>query len=194
MWDVTVHAYNDRAQYGYGFAIVTDRHGTEIARYDVRINGQHYDRMAEGGDTPKGTYDIPNENMWMSGGSKASYGPNHRLILNTESGEAKESKRDEFRAHGGRQGEDDWKQEPDKPLQKTKGCIRMYDDDIANMKTLTDGLTASDPEEVGGKLKVINDLKMNNANGNFVEVQYNVPEAKPDYWKSYVNSLFYGNE
>ena len=192
LWDVTVHAYNDREQYGYGVAIVTDRHGNEVDRYDVRVSGQHHDRMAKNGDTPTGVYDIPDEKMWMSGGSVASYGPNHRLILYTESGEAEESGRDLFRAHGGRQGENDTKQEPDEPLQKTNGCIKMYDDDIANMKTLTDGLTANDAEEVGGQLKVINDLEMTGVEGNSVEVQYNVPEKELDYWQNIVNSFLNG--
>lgn len=192
LWDVTVHAYNDREQYGYGVAIVTDRHGNEVARYDVRVNGQHHDRMAENGDTPTGVYDIPDENMWMSGGSVASYGPNHRLILNTESGEAEESGRSLFRMHGGRQGEDDWKQEPNEPLQKTNGCVRMYDDDIADMKTITDGLMENDPEEIGGQVEVLNDLEMNGVEGNSVEVQYNVPEEELDYWQNLVNSFLNG--
>ena len=198
LWDVTVHAYNNREQYGYGVAIVTDRHGNEVARYDVRVNGQHHDRKAKNGDTPTGVYDIPDENMWMSGGSVASYGPNHRLILNPESGEAEESGRKEFRMHGGRQSEDDWEQEPDEPLQKTNGCIRMYDDDIADMKTITDELMANDPEEVGGQVEVINDLKQNTNAGkdNYVEINttYSVPKAELEYWKNLVNNLFNGNE
>ncbi len=49
-------------------------------------------------------------------------------------------------------------------------------------------------EEVGGQLEVINDLEMNSANGNSVEVQYNVPAAELDYWQNLVNDLFNGNE
>ncbi|MDY0083090.1 MAG: L,D-transpeptidase, partial [Ignavibacteriaceae bacterium] len=194
---ITVHAYNDRAKYGYGVAVVTDRHGNEVARYNVRVNGQHNDRMAPNGDTPTGTYDIPNKNMWMSGGSKVSYGPNDRLKLDPESGEACESGRTEFRMHGGRQGENDTKQEPDEPLQKTNGCIRMYDDDIANMKTITDGLMENDTEEVGGQVTVVNDLVQENNTGdnNSVEINvtYNVPQEEKGYWENYVSNLLNEN-
>lgn len=196
MWDVTVHVYNNREQYGYGVAVVTDRSGNEVARYNVRVIGQHRDRMTTNGDTPNGTYDIPDNNMWMSGGSVASYGPNARLIINPESGEAEESDRDEFRMHGGRQGENDWKQEPDEPLQPTNGCIRMYDDDIANMKTITDGLMENDAEEVGGQVTVVDDLETTGVEGNSVEIQYRVPQEELNYWQNFVNDLLNnsGNE
>ncbi len=199
MWDITVHVYNNREQYGYGVAVVTDRNGNEVARYNVRVTGQHRDRMTTNGDTPTGVYDIPDENMWMTGGSVASYGPNARLIINPESGEAEESDRDLFRAHGGRQGENDWKQEPDEPLQPTNGCIRMYDDDIADMKAITDGLMENDAEEVGGQLKVVPDLQKveGPSENNFVEVNvtYQVPTNELDYWRNFIRNLLnYENE
>lgn len=197
MWDVTVHVYNNREQYGYGVAIVTDRNGNEVARYNVRAIGQHRDKMTTNGDTPTGTYDIPDNNMWMSGGSTASYGPNARLIINPESGEAEESGRDLFRMHGGRQVENDWKQEPDEPLQPTNGCIRMYDNDIANMKTITDGLMENDAEEVGGQATVVSDLQEVRSPGenNYVEmnVTYQVPANELNYWQNFVNNLFNNN-
>lgn len=64
-WDVTVHLYNDRAKYGNGIAIVTDRKGNEIYRFDVRGEGTGgRNRMNDKADTPLGVYDIPNKNMW----------------------------------------------------------------------------------------------------------------------------------
>lgn len=64
--NITVHAYNDLAKYGYGIAIVTDRHGKEVYRFDVRLEGLggRYRNKANS-DTPLGVYDIPDENMWI---------------------------------------------------------------------------------------------------------------------------------
>jgi hypothetical protein len=59
-WDVTVHVYNDRSVPGYGVAIVTDRNGNEVYRFNVRAEGvNERDRTKTGADTPLGTYDIP---------------------------------------------------------------------------------------------------------------------------------------
>lgn len=43
-------------------------------------------------------------------------------------------------------------------LTNTLGCIRIADEDIAELKTLTEVLEASDPEERKGMLFVKNDL------------------------------------
>jgi len=208
-WDITVHVYNNREKYGYGVAIVTDRNRKEIARYDVRVIGQDRDRMSKikNGDTPLGTYDIPDnfKDMWMSGGSIASFGPNNRLVINTEKGEAKESGRDQFRMHGGRQGKNDHKQEPDEPLQPTNGCIRMYDNDIANMYTIIDNLMSNDPEEIGGKTYVIDDLKQGQ---NWAGIPFKSDQTKTTYyipgenaseegkqnWNNFVNSILRRNK
>ena len=61
------------------------------------------DRMNNKADTPLGVYDIPNKNMWQTGGSRKSYEPNARLIMKEESGEIIKSGREYLRIHGGRQ-------------------------------------------------------------------------------------------
>lgn len=43
-------------------------------------------------------------------------------------------------------------------LKNTEGCIRIADEDIAELKELTEALEASDPEERKGILFVENDL------------------------------------
>lgn len=120
--------------------------------------------MVRKSDTPLGTYDIPDKNSWMSGGSRKSYGPNHRLILTGESGEIKESGRDLIRIHGGRQetynsSTGEWEPIDDAELKKTWGCLRCYDDDIKTLKNITDGLEANDENEFGGELKIFDDLE-----------------------------------
>jgi hypothetical protein len=60
LWDITVHAYNDRSKYGHVIAIATDRYGKEVYRFDVRLEGVGgRDRLKTNGDTPLGVYDIP---------------------------------------------------------------------------------------------------------------------------------------
>lgn len=158
-WDITVHAYNDRAKFGYGIAILKNRNGEEVARYVVRLEGQAHNRMQTGGDTPTGVYDIPETGNWLTSGSVVSYGPNARLVLNPESGEIVTSGRSLIRLHGGRQQEGEYRQEPNEPLQKTQGCVRCYDADIADIKSQTDLLQANDALETPGTVSVTNDLK-----------------------------------
>ena len=164
LWDITVHAYKDREKYGYGIAVVTDRHGKEVYSFKVRLEGVGgRDRNKTNSDTPLGVYDIPDQNMWISGGSRLSYGPNARLMLNEESGEIKESGRGLIRIHGGRQEVYDaktgmWKPVKDPQLKKTQGCMRCYDNDIKTLKSVTDALMKNDKEEKGGKLTIVDDL------------------------------------
>jgi RHS repeat-associated protein len=153
-WDVEVHAYSDRSKYGYAIAIVKDNDGNEVYRFKVRVEGSAgRDRLKKDSDTPTGVYDIPDKDMWISGGDRGAYGPYHRLALFAESGEIKKSGRNAIRIHGGRQeGEDN------PILKKTHGCMRSFDDDIKKMKEITDNLETLDPTEKGGKLTLTDDL------------------------------------
>ena len=163
-WDITVHAFKDRKKYGYGIAVVTNRFGNEVFRFKVRLEGiGGRDRTKTNSDTPLGVYDIPDSNMWLSGGSRLSYGPNPRLILTPLSGEIKDSGRDLIRVHGGRQEyynkkEKKWVPVKSPVLKKTKGCLRCSDADIASLKSITDELEENDNNEYGGQLKVVADL------------------------------------
>ncbi len=144
LWDITVHVYKDRAEYGYGVAVVTDRHGNEVYRFTVKVEGVGgRNRMQTDADTPLGVYDIPNKDMWLSGGDRGAYGANPRLLLNGESGEILDSKRDLIRIHGGRQEVRDkktgkFRSSKFSRLAKTNGCLRSYDDDVAELKSITD--------------------------------------------------------
>jgi len=163
-WDVTVHVYNDRQKYGYGYAVVTDRNGREVYTFKVRVEGTGgRDRMVKNSDTPLGTYDIPNKGKWVNTGSRLSYGPNYRLVLNGKSGEIKESGRSDIRIHGGRQEKYDeatggWSKITNATLKKTHGCMRAFDADIKKMKEVTDNLEKNDNDEYGGQLTVVDDL------------------------------------
>lgn len=164
-WDIEVHVYKDREKYGYGTAIVKDRHGKEVFRFEIRAQGTAgANRMKEDANTPLGTYDIPDQGMWKDGGSRKSYGPNPRLILDPESGEIKESNRDDIRIHGGRQEEYDeatgkWIDIKNPQLKKTHGCLRALDEDVATLKSVTDKLMKNDSKENGGKLTIVDDLE-----------------------------------
>ena len=201
-WDVKVHLFNDRSEYGYGVAIVTDRHGKEVFRFNIRAEGvKGHNRMLTGSDTPLGTYDIPNDAPWLSGKSRISYGPYPRLNMVGEAGEIIDSGRSDIRIHGGRQEYQTATGEYialDTPaLIKTYGCIRAYDSDMAQFKTIVDGLQESDPEEIPGHVFVVDDLRKVrvNINGNYVEIKevFQEPDTPID-WYSLIFQLWnYGN-
>jgi RHS repeat-associated protein len=163
LWDVTIHAYKDRSKYGYGVAILKNRNGEVVGRYVVRLEGQNHNRLSttEKGDTPLGVYKISETEPWRQSKSDeiTSYGPNSRLIMDPQSGEIVTSTRTEIRLHGGRQGVNDSKQEPNEPLQKTYGCVRFYDANILDMQNQTELLEANDELEIPGTVTISDDLK-----------------------------------
>ncbi|WP_299361215.1 RHS repeat-associated core domain-containing protein [Winogradskyella sp.] len=178
-WDITVHVAKNREENGYGVAVVTNRHGKEIYRFKVRVEGTGgRDRMKTNADTPLGSYDIPNKNMWIkasaSGEKRKSYGPNDRLILSPLSGEIKDSGRTLIRVHGGRQEVYNkatglWEKVKNPKLIKTHGCLRCSDNDVLTLKTLVERLMGDDPDEYGGVLKVIDDLDQFNSRENEIQ-------------------------
>ncbi len=200
-WDITVHVYQNRKSYNYGIAIVNDRNGNEVFRFNVRVEGiGGRDRMEENSDSPLGIYDIADNNTWLEGGSRASYGPNPRLVLTPISGEISQSNRSDIRIHGGRQEKYNsllkkWEAEANPKLKPTKGCIRAYDGDMKELKRITDNLQKNDASETPGQLEVIDDLQMNvepSGFDNFVEakVTFNVPEDQKEYWMNEVKKLY----
>jgi RHS repeat-associated protein len=200
-WDVTVHLFNDREQYGYGVAIVTDRHGNEVFRFNVRAEGTAgRDRMVGDSDTPLGTYDIPDNNTWITGRSRQSYGPNARLNMVGLSGEIVDSGRDLIRIHGGQQevydsSTDTWIPIANAELKKTNGCLRAYDEDMVKFKEITDELEAKDAEEAPGQVTIVDDLQQDGiepaSSDNKVEVKvkYKVPTKDLNIWQNLVTSF-----
>ena len=200
-WDVSVHLAQNRSQNGYGVAIVTDRNGNEVYRFQVRAEGTGgRNRMNKNADTPLGTYDIPDKNTWGTGGSRASYGPNARLNMTPESGEIEESGRDAIRIHGGRQEVYDsktgkWTPSDSPELKKTNGCLRAFDTDMSAFKKITDNLQKTDSKEIPGQVTITDDLdklvsptKTETVEG--VKLQYFVPEAQLNYWQNVVKKVF----
>jgi RHS repeat-associated protein len=204
-WDVTVHLYNNRAIHGYGVAIVSDRKGNEIYRFDVRAEGWGgRDRTKKNADTLLGVYDIPNNLPWLSGKSRKSYGPNFRLNMNPISGEAAEITTrtvSDIRIHGGGQEEEGtWEPLENPELKKTYGCLRAWDKDMANFKNATDVLMSNDPLEYAGRVTIQGDLKQKKS---WIGVPYGLNVTKTTYhapgedassedmesWNSLVNSI-----
>ncbi|MDE6266387.1 MAG: hypothetical protein K2M07_03445 [Muribaculaceae bacterium] len=183
LWDVTVHVYKDRSEYGYGVAVLTDHKGKELFRFDVRVEGKketNHNRYLEYGDTPLGVYDIPDKLPWISGKSRVSYGPNHRLNMVGESGEIIETGRSLIRIHGGRQEvynskTGKWEENKNPILKRTEGCIRAYDKDIKKMKSITDELQSNDVNEIPGKVIVTDDLIKKEKTPTSDNTQYLVP-------------------
>lgn len=152
----------DRTVSGLGVAVVKDMNCSEIFRFAIRAEGVGgHNTMKTNSDTPLGIYDIPDENPWISGGDRVSYGPNPRLKMAPESGDIIKSHRSNIRIHGGRQEiynekEMEWIKVDNPQLKKTNGCIRAYDDDMKALKDITDRLDSAD---LPGKVLVIDDLE-----------------------------------
>ena len=132
---------------------VTDRTGRIIYRTVVKVKGSYRDRTKTNADTPTGNYKILE---WRRTGNNtnyniSSYGPNDLLALDYQKGEA-EGKRNGIHVHGGEKGTDK------QSLKGTYGCIRISNDDIKELKELTESLEATDPKEKKGYLTVANDL------------------------------------
>lgn len=163
-WDVSIHLAQDRTINGYGVAVVSDRNGQELFKFIVRAEGiGGHDRMKTNADTPLGVYNIPDNNAWMKGGSRLSYGPNDRLIMTPESGEIVISRRNYIRIHGGRQEtqrkDGTWQRKENAKLEKTQGCLRASDDDLKTFKAFTDHLESTDELEKPGKVIIEDDLE-----------------------------------
>ena len=162
MWDVKISASSNRAKNPYAILTVHDRHGKEVYRTVVKVTGvKGHSRHVTGSDTPQGKYQIL---YWdRKNGTKKereSYGPNHRLALST--GEALDGQsvyeggtRDQIMLHGGRQ---EGKYSNDENLKDTYGCIRINDNDIEEIKSITDNLESMDKFEFRGYLVVEDDL------------------------------------
>ena len=125
--------------------------GNNIYRTIVKATGTGgRNRSATNSDTPTGVYDILE---WRSTGNDRypsdSYGPNDLLALKYNGGESADGgNRFGIHLHGGRK--------QDGGLSDTHGCMRINDQDIREIKLLTDKLEAADVEEKKGVLSVIN--------------------------------------
>jgi RHS repeat-associated protein len=167
-WDIEVHAYNDRAKYGYAILIVKNNSGDIIYQTTVRVNGTKNligkARNITNGDTPQGDYKILE---WRKTDNsrypRLSYGPNDLLALEYRGGEG--GSRQHMHIHGGRQEAIDG-YKPGKNLANTFGCIRIKDRDILQMKKITTELERNDPTEKKGMLTLKDDLI--EVNGQYV--------------------------
>ncbi len=147
-WSIIVTASKNRGKNPYALFNVYDNKNNLIYRTIVKVVGQHRNRTKTNGDTPIGKYKILE---WRKTGNDRydaqKYGPNDLLALEYLGEEGKG--RNGMHVHGGRNQED---------LSNTQGCIRISDDDIAELKQLTDMLETMDPTEYGTTLDVQNDL------------------------------------
>ena len=147
-WSIKVSASEDRAAHPYATFNVLNNNGQIIYRTIVKVQGTHRNRSEIKGDTPCGLYNIK---CWEETGDErhdiTSYGPNHFLRLEFISGEGSD-KRTGILVHGGRA------QFPE--LWNTLGCIRIADEDIKELKAITDYLEQNDESEKPETLEVSN--------------------------------------
>ena len=151
-WNVEVNASSDRGKHPYALFSAYSDDGNLVFRTIVKVQGVHRERAMGKGDTPTGNYKIikwikPKEAIL----SEESFGPNHVLLLNYESGEGY-PKRSSIMVHGGRSQEGN--------LTSTWGCIRMADEDISTFREITSGLKRDDgSNEQPESLTVADDLQ-----------------------------------
>ncbi len=160
LWDIEVHAYKDRKRYGYAVLIVKNRMGKEVYRTTVRVHGSSSliggKRDITNGDTPQGKYKIGDDQaVWQKKKNTTSYGPNALLRLKYLGGEG--GKRQYMHVHGGRQEGKNYKKYG-KILWNTHGCMRIKDDEIKEIKNITQNLEEKDSEEKPGYLVLTDDL------------------------------------
>jgi hypothetical protein len=198
-WDIDVHAYHNRGKNGYAILVVRDRIGYEVYRTVVKTTGTGgRTRNVQKSDTPTGKYKIL---QYRSTGNKRysreSFGPNDLLALNYLGGEG--GTRNGMHLHGGRQ---EGKYKERKYLSDTWGCLRINDDDMLEIKNITDALEVSDPLETKGYLTLTDDLKtpveystnrLNRANAGLDQIQrilksyiygYKIYDSDKLYFKS----------
>ena len=172
LWDIKVSAHENRGQYPYAEMTVSDRHGRTIYKTIVKVSGTHRMRSAENGDTPLGEYRILE---WRKTGNNryntSSFGPNDLLALEYIGEEGKG--RYGLHVHGGGRQVNS--------LMGTFGCIRINNDDIAELKQITDKLEESDSLESKGSLTVYNDLE--------TPLKYDDRITLKDDWERYLGEL-----
>ena len=154
-WDIEVHANSNRSKYGYATMIVKDNEGNVVYRTVVKAIGTGGRiRNSSNSDTPQGTYKILE---WRKTGTKRynriSFGPNRLLALEYKGTEG--GGRQGMHVHGGRQ---EGKYKGRKNLASTHGCLRINDDDIAEIRKITDKLEKDDAKEKKGNLTLVDDL------------------------------------
>ena len=162
---------NDRERNPYAIMTVTDRNEETIYRTVVKVKGIHRNRSKENGDTPIGEYKI---HEWRQTGTNRypvdSYGPNDLLALIYLGEEG--AGRNGIHLHGGRSQLE---------LSNTLGCIRISDEDIRELKTLTDALEALDPDEQKGRFVVDDKLTETVNYSNREDIKYT--------WDRYLGEL-----
>jgi hypothetical protein len=156
-WDIEVHAYKDRSKSGYALFIVKNNGGKEVYRTVVKTIGTGgRTRNVKNSDTPQGNYKILGYRKTGEGTgyNRVSFGPNDLLALDYQGEEG--GSRNGMHTHGGRQ-EGNYKGRKD--LASTHGCMRINDEDILNLKSITNELEKNDPTEKKGFLTLTDDLK-----------------------------------
>ena len=150
MWSINVSASENRGQNPYALFEVFDNNGDLLFRTIVKVVGiGGRDRSKVNADTPTGIYEILE---WRATGEgtrydATSYGPNDLLALDYKGTEG--AGRNGIHVHGGRKQNE---------LSNTKGCMRMADEDIAELKSVVTLLEALDSSEKGTTLEVQNTL------------------------------------
>lgn len=125
--------------------------------------------------------------------------------MKEESGEIIKSGREYIRIHGGRQEaynetNKTWEAVDNPTLEKTCGCLRSFDTDMSEFKSIIDNLMTNHSEEYGGKVTIKDDLKQKRSwkgvayKSNVTKTTYHAPgeeasDGDKQNWSNLVNSI-----
>ena len=180
-WSVSVHAFSDRAKSPYAVYKVHNRRGDVVWQTVVKVKGwrgsKYRNRKITNGDTPTGLYRM---NKWRKS-EDPRYGTNDFMDQDYLEGEGKgpgTDNRNRMHTHGGGDVLNEIGELVD--LKGTSGCIRMADEDMKEMKSITDALQDFDPQEKMTNLTVSNDLE--EPIGNFSQSRKEVKNGNGGFW------------
>jgi hypothetical protein len=180
-WSVSVHAFSDRAKSPYAVYKVHNRRGDVVWQTVVKVKGwrgsKYRNRKITNGDTPTGRYRM---NKWRKS-EDPRYGTNDFMDQDYLEGEGKgpgTDNRNRMHTHGGGDVLNEIGELVD--LKGTSGCIRMADEDMKEMKSITDALQDFDPQEKMTNLTVSNDLE--EPIGNFSQSRKEVKNGNGGFW------------
>lgn len=149
-WSIKVSASKNRELNPYAILSAYDRHLNIVYQTVVMVKGNERDRGIKNADTPQGRYKLLE---WRKTNNKRyealKFGPDFLLATHYEGGEG--GNRDRMHIHGGRD------QGPE--LTPTRGCVRISNEDIVELREITDLLEKNNKDERMEYMEVVDDLE-----------------------------------
>ncbi|MCM1067162.1 MAG: hypothetical protein NC418_06290, partial [Muribaculaceae bacterium] len=151
-WYIRVSTSPDRGAHPYGVLTLYSHDDVPLYKTVVKARGIGRIRNKQDNDTPEGVSKIIG---WQPRDDKDKYGVNDILALYYLPNQEEGGNRNNMHLHGGRAE----KREKYNELWGTQGCLRIHDDDIAEIKIITDYIESINPAEAAETVHVYDDLE-----------------------------------